>query len=122
MNNLPKVNGKLYIPPDQPSLPKIRLTEASPFTMTVVDFAIPLNVRVRNGNDRKVWLFNRTKTSSVPFVAFIPSSRHNTADTIKKLEKSSYLKDSHNLALQGISYYDGMKVFKSVLLVGPEIV
>lgn len=36
--------------------PKIRLTEAPPFTVTGVDFAGPLYVKDKNGNERKVFI------------------------------------------------------------------
>ena len=43
-----KVNGKSYVAPDPPPLPKIRLQEAPPFTVTGVDFTGALLVRDEN--------------------------------------------------------------------------
>ena len=51
-----KVNGKQYSTPDAPPLPKIRLQEAPPFTVTGVDYTGALLVRDGDGTLRKSYI------------------------------------------------------------------
>ena len=44
-----KVMGKLYRAPDPPPLPKIRVQDATPFTVTGVDFTGALHIRGKSG-------------------------------------------------------------------------
>lgn len=62
-----KVTGKAYQIPESPPLPKDRLTEAPPFTVTGVDFAGALRVRNKDGCESKVYvcLFTCANTRAV---------------------------------------------------------
>ena len=51
-----KVLGKSYRTPDPPPLPKDRLKEAPPFTVTGVDFTGALQIRNKDGNTGKVYI------------------------------------------------------------------
>ncbi|XP_071141981.1 uncharacterized protein [Mytilus edulis] len=53
-----KVTGRPYLAPDPPPLPKDRLTEAPPFTVTGVDFTGALNVKTTDGLTSKKKLNN----------------------------------------------------------------
>ena len=50
-----KLSGKPYRAPDPPPLPKIRVSEAPPFTITGVDFTGALFVR-EGGQEKKVYI------------------------------------------------------------------
>lgn len=50
-----KLSGKPYRPPDPPPLPKVRVEEAKPFTVTGVDFTGALYVK-DTGGERKVYI------------------------------------------------------------------
>ena len=62
-----KVAGRPYSAPDPPPLPKDRLTEAPPFTVTGVDFTGALNVKTTDGLTSKVYicLFTCANTRAV---------------------------------------------------------
>ncbi|XP_063435728.1 uncharacterized protein LOC134716648 [Mytilus trossulus] len=62
-----KVTGKPYSAPDPPPLPKTRLMEAPPFTVTGVDFTGALYVKDNNGQGSKVFicLFTCASTRAV---------------------------------------------------------
>ncbi|XP_053378515.1 uncharacterized protein LOC128548137 [Mercenaria mercenaria] len=51
-----KVNGKSYKAPDPPPLPKYRLEDSPPFTVTGVDFTGALHVKDRHGNQEKAYI------------------------------------------------------------------
>lgn len=61
-----KVSGKSYTPPDPPPLPKDRMSDATPFTVTGVDFTGAIHVKL-NGRDKKVYvcLFTCANTRAV---------------------------------------------------------
>ncbi|XP_071149289.1 uncharacterized protein [Mytilus edulis] len=62
-----KVTGQHYRTPEAPPLPKDRLREAPPFTVTGVDFTGALKVRNKNGKDSKAYicLFTCASTRAV---------------------------------------------------------
>ena len=51
-----KVNGKSYPAPDTPPLPRIRVEDSHPFTVTGVDFTGALYVREKNGQEAKAYI------------------------------------------------------------------
>lgn len=51
-----KVNGRPYIAPDPPPLPRNRVTEAPPFTVTGVDFTGALYVKSQTGSETKAYI------------------------------------------------------------------
>ena len=51
-----KVNGKPYTTPDPPPLPKVRVEDSRPFTVTGVDFSGALYVREKNGEETKAYI------------------------------------------------------------------
>ena len=51
-----KVNGKPYSAPDPPPLPKARVKNSPPFTITGVDFSGALYVRKKNGKESKAYI------------------------------------------------------------------
>ncbi|XP_069114290.1 uncharacterized protein [Argopecten irradians] len=61
-----KVSGKAYSSPDPPPLPKDRMSDAAPFTVTGVDFTGAIHVK-HNGRDKKVYvcLFTCANTRAV---------------------------------------------------------
>ncbi|CAC5364771.1 unnamed protein product [Mytilus coruscus] len=62
-----KVTGRPYPVPDPPPLPADRLHEDHPFTVTGVDFAGPLHIRTKEGQNKKVYicLFTCASTRAV---------------------------------------------------------
>ncbi|XP_062606697.1 uncharacterized protein LOC134268454 [Saccostrea cucullata] len=62
-----KIMGKPYPIPEAPPLPKDRLREEPPFTVTGVDFTGALKVRKKNGHEGKVYicLFTCASTRAV---------------------------------------------------------
>ena len=62
-----KYDGKSYRAPDPPPLPKNRLTEAPPFTITGVDFTGALYVKDKHASENKVHvcLFTSANTRAV---------------------------------------------------------
>ena len=67
MSHVKKVTGQHYRTPEAPPLPKDRLREAPPFTITGVDFTGALKVRNKNGKDSKAYicLFTCASTRAV---------------------------------------------------------
>ena len=62
-----KVSGQPYRAPDAPPLPKDRLRESPPFTVTGVDFTGALHIKGKGGNQEKVYicLFTCANTRAV---------------------------------------------------------
>ena len=61
-----KVMGKLYRAPDPPPLPKIRVQDATPFTVTGVDFTGALHIRGKSGIENAyICLFTCASTRAV---------------------------------------------------------
>ena len=62
-----KVNGKSYPAPATPPLPRIRVEDSHPFTLTGVDFTGALYVREKNGQEAKAYicLFTCATTGAV---------------------------------------------------------
>ncbi|XP_053390985.1 uncharacterized protein LOC128553823 [Mercenaria mercenaria] len=62
-----KVTGRPYAAPDPPPLPKMRVQDAPPFTVTGVDFTGALYVRNRNNAEKKAYicLFTCASTRAV---------------------------------------------------------
>ncbi|XP_045183480.2 uncharacterized protein LOC123541923 [Mercenaria mercenaria] len=62
-----KVTGRPYAAPDPPPLPKMRVQDAPPFTVTGVDFTGALYVRNRNDAEKKAYicLFTCASTRAV---------------------------------------------------------
>ena len=62
-----RVVGKAYIVPDPPPLPKTRVVDNPPFTVTGVDFSGALYVKQSNGSETKahICLFNCVSTRAV---------------------------------------------------------
>ena len=50
------MNGKPYTTPDPPPLPKVRVEDSRPFTVTGVDFSGALYVREKNGEETKAYI------------------------------------------------------------------
>ena len=51
-----RIQGKPYKAPDPPPLPKVRVEESPPFTVTGIDYTGALNVKDRAGNGTKVYI------------------------------------------------------------------
>lgn len=51
-----RVIGKPYLAPDPPPLPKSRVQDSPPFTVSGVDFAGPLNIRTSTGSGQKTYI------------------------------------------------------------------
>ena len=61
-----KLEGTAFRPPDPASLPKLRVQEAAPFTVTGVDFTGPLYVRSESGETKSyICLFTCAVTRAV---------------------------------------------------------
>ena len=61
-----KVTGKPYAAPDPPPLPKIRVQDAVPFTVTGVDFTGALHIRSKTGSEKAyICLFTCASTRVV---------------------------------------------------------
>ncbi|XP_069139220.1 uncharacterized protein [Argopecten irradians] len=62
-----KVSGKPYLAPAPPPLPKDRMLDSEPFSVTGVDFTGELHVKSANGRDKKVYicLFTCANTRAV---------------------------------------------------------
>ena len=51
-----RVNGKPYRAPDPPPLPKVRVEESQPFSVTGIDFTGALLIRQSSGNEGKAYI------------------------------------------------------------------
>ena len=127
-----QLSGKPYRAPDPPPLPKMRLIDAPPFTVTGVDFTGALYVKEKNGTENKAYvcLFTCATTRAVHLEivsdlteeSFLQAFRRFTSrkslprtmisdnastylaasETIVKLTNSTTLKDE--LSKQGTSW------------------
>ena len=51
-NTCRRVTGRQYAAPDPPPLPKMRVQDMQPFTLTGVDFTGALHVRSKTGDEK----------------------------------------------------------------------
>ncbi|XP_071123186.1 uncharacterized protein [Mytilus edulis] len=81
-----KVMGKSYNKPDPPPLPKIRVQEASPFTVTGVDYTGALYIKNSEGTLRKAYicLFTCASTRAVHLEVVPNLSEHSFIQAFRR--------------------------------------
>ena len=66
------MNGKPYTTPDQPPLPKVRVENSCPFTVTGVDFSGALYVREKIGKESKTYIFFTCAATGAVHLELVP--------------------------------------------------